>query len=127
MNHKVKGEISEACILARLVKLGIPVSLPWGDNQRYDMVIELDGKLLKAQCKSSRIVGNNIVFNAFSTHPSTGKHTSYYGQVDILLVYNQTLDKVYMLYLDDLKDQLQVTLQIIADKSKVRKAADYEI
>lgn len=127
MNHKVKGEISEACILARLTKLGIPVSLPWGDNQRYDMIIEINGKLLKAQCKSSRIVGNYIEFNAYSTHPKTGKHTSYFGQVDVLLVYNDALDKVYLLYLDDLKDQLAIKLQVIEDATKVRKASTYEI
>lgn len=45
--NKQKGNIGEAKCLAKMVELGIPVCLPFGDNERYDMVIEHEGKLKK--------------------------------------------------------------------------------
>ena len=44
---KQKGNIGEAKCLAKMVELGVPVCLPFGDNERYDMVIERNGKLEK--------------------------------------------------------------------------------
>ena len=44
MNSKAKGQLSEARVLYEFQKYNIPVCLPWGDNERYDMVAEFDGK-----------------------------------------------------------------------------------
>ena len=53
-NTKAIGEISEAMILAEFLKAGIPVLMPFGDNQRYDMVVEAGGQFLNVQCKTAR-------------------------------------------------------------------------
>ncbi len=55
MNTKQIGEITEACILAILLKAGYVVLTPFGDNQRYDLVIERDGVFQRVQCKSSSV------------------------------------------------------------------------
>ena len=47
MNTKNKGDVSVAMILAALVSQGNTVSVPWGDNAAYDLVLEMDGKLLR--------------------------------------------------------------------------------
>ena len=47
MNTKTKGNIGEAIILAEFVKRGIQVSIPFGDNARYDLIAEFNGKLNK--------------------------------------------------------------------------------
>lgn len=41
---KQKGDVSEAVVLAELVKLGFSVLQPFGDNQSYDLVVEKGGK-----------------------------------------------------------------------------------
>lgn len=43
MNSKNKGNIGEAIILAEFIKYGIQVSLPFGDNARYDMIADIKG------------------------------------------------------------------------------------
>lgn len=43
MNTKDKGNIGEAVILAEFMKKGIPVSIPFGDNARYDLIAEFNG------------------------------------------------------------------------------------
>ena len=52
---KVTGERTEALILAKLVTAGYAVSLPFGNNQRYDLIYEDAGVLKKAQCKTGRL------------------------------------------------------------------------
>lgn len=96
MNNKAKGEISEAQIIARLVKLGIPVSVPFGNNQRYDLVIDVNNNLLKVQCKTARKVGNGTIsFHTCSRNGSYRKGKTYHGQIDIFLIYDYETDEVY--------------------------------
>lgn len=49
--NKIKGNIGEVAILFEFVKRQIPVSIPYGDNERYDLIAEFDGKLNKIQIK----------------------------------------------------------------------------
>lgn len=39
-------------------ELGYSVSIPYGENSRYDFILDLDGKLLKIQVKTSRLKKN---------------------------------------------------------------------
>jgi hypothetical protein len=56
-NTKSIGETSEAVVLAEFIKAGFPVLLPFGDNQRYHMVVEVYGRLLRVQCKTASPYG----------------------------------------------------------------------
>ena len=47
MNSKKKGDIGESRILYEFVKRGIQVAIPFGDNARYDLIAEFNGKLNK--------------------------------------------------------------------------------
>lgn len=53
MNTKRIGNIGEAKILAKFVELGFPVYLPFGDNEKADLVVEFGGKLNKIQIKTT--------------------------------------------------------------------------
>lgn len=47
MNTKNVGNVGEAITLAEFVKRGIPVYIPFGENERADLVAEFNGKLNK--------------------------------------------------------------------------------
>lgn len=49
VDTKSIGEITEAVVLAEFLKAGFPVLLPFGDNQRYDAVVEVRGRVLPAK------------------------------------------------------------------------------
>ncbi len=52
-NNKTIGELSEAIIIAKLIEVGYSVLTPFGDNRRYDLVIEdADGQFWRVQCKT---------------------------------------------------------------------------
>lgn len=106
-NNKSKGNIGEAKCLAKLVELGIPVSLPFGDNERYDMVIEHNGKLEKIQVKYSSSITENgsYQFRACNStyHTNDKSNHDYVGQIDAFLYYNAIKDEVYYVPIEILK------------------------
>lgn len=75
MDAHRKGELTEAAVLAELKRHGIPVLTPFGDNQRYDMVVETPaGELLTLQIKTGRLSNGIITFHTKS-HIRTRKAT----------------------------------------------------
>ncbi len=95
-NHKAIGERSEAIIIAKLLEVGYGVLTPFGDNGRYDLVIEdADGNFFRIQCKTGWIEsdGAYIEFATASTyyHTRAGRtgygRKDYRGQVDYFTIY----------------------------------------
>lgn len=129
-NPKEVGEKTEAAILNHYIQRGIPVSIPWGNNQRYDLVIEEDGKLLKAQCKTGKYKNGVITFPTSSK--SGGKiRKTYTGQIDCFLVYCDELKKVYRVSIEGATTNsmsLRVDpLKKFGPKINIRWAKDYEV
>lgn len=46
------GDVGESKALYEFLRLGIPVSLPFGNNCQYDMIIDCCGTLYKVQVKT---------------------------------------------------------------------------
>ena len=91
------GLRSEAAILSGLVQRGYAVLLPFGVNQRYDLVLDLDGRFVRAQCKTGRLRNGVIEFSTQSVRASmSGVFTrSYAGEADIFLVYCPDNGRIY--------------------------------
>jgi hypothetical protein len=53
---KRRGEIGEAAFLHKASSMGFGVAKPWGDSDRYDLVVDVVGRLLKVQVKSAHRV-----------------------------------------------------------------------
>lgn len=51
MTSDQKGAIAESAVLHAAVKLGIGVSKPLSDGERYDLVFDLRPRLIRVQCK----------------------------------------------------------------------------
>jgi hypothetical protein len=89
-NHPVDvGLRTEGAILSELMHRGYSVLVPWGVNQRYDLVLDLDGEFVRAQCKTGRIRNGTIEFSTRSVQCNTRKVVSrdYTGDIDVFLVY----------------------------------------
>ena len=57
VDTKAIGDVSEAMILTEFLKAGFPVLVPFGDNRRYDLVVEVGGHFLRVQCKTASLCG----------------------------------------------------------------------
>lgn len=68
MNSKQIGNIGEAKVLSKFIELGFPVYIPFGDNEKADLVVEFNGKLNKVQVKTSIDAKNgNVIFDLTSS------------------------------------------------------------
>ena len=108
MNSKVKGQLSEARALYEFQKYHIPVCLPWGDNERYDMIAEFDGKFNRIQVKTSNEEENGAIccWARSSTNHTTNKRlSSYEGEVDYFVFVNQTYDLVAIVPIKEVGDK----------------------
>jgi len=94
MNTTTQGEISEGHVIAHLLKRGYAVSIPFGNNQRYDLVIDDGSHLWRAQTKTARLEKGCLVFNC-SNNGYKGVRKTYQGQIDLFLIYSPHTDKVY--------------------------------
>jgi PD-(D/E)XK endonuclease len=93
------GLRSEAAVLGRLVKHGYSVLLPWGVNQRYDLVIHDETDFVRVQCKTGRLRNGAVRFRTCSTRSNTRKALArdYAGEIDQFAVYCPDNDGVYLI------------------------------
>ena len=61
LNPKQKGNLTELKCLSAFYELGYQCSIPYGENSRYDFIADIDGKLIRVQCKTSREVGVGVI------------------------------------------------------------------
>lgn len=98
MTPKEKGSRSEGAIMSQLIKCGHTVLLPIGENNRYDLVIDLNGEFKRVQCKTGILRGGAIRFRPCSENVVKGKRVtySYTGSVEFIGVYCEERDEVYL-------------------------------
>ena len=130
MNTKHKGNITESRIIYEFVKRNIPVLIPFGDNERYDLIVEIDGVFKRIQCKTAHYKNGCVMFNTCSsqTHRGNGKQ-SYKGQIDYFAVYCPPLDKCYVCHVDDVNTHegvLRIEPTKNHQKKRIKWAKDFE-
>jgi hypothetical protein len=127
------GDATEAMILARLLQKGEVVLTPFGDSQRFDLVIYRDEKFIRVQCKTGKIQRGALTFRTASVHKNQGNYTylekGYRGQADIFMVYCSEIDKFYSVPVD-LVPESKCYLRLDAPKQNrqtgIRWAKDFE-
>ena len=63
MNSKQKGNITELECMLAFIKLGYNVLTPYGDCERYDFVVDVNGKFIRVQVKTSRTYNDGASFS----------------------------------------------------------------
>ena len=98
------GDVAEAQVLAALVRSGYSVSIPFGENNRYDIILDIGGELSRVQVKAGRLRDGAIIFNCYSSHSHRGGSSckSYVGEVDYFAVYCAQNERVYLVPIADL-------------------------
>lgn len=132
MSSKRIGNIGEAKVLCKFVELGIPVYVPFGDNETADLIAEFNGKLNKIQVKTSVNIsdGYYIVDLRSCKNHKTTPETHYYtaDEIDYFATYNITRDVVCLIPITD-APKSSVTLRFIAPTNgqtkNIRLEKDY--
>jgi hypothetical protein len=130
-NTKKIGDHSEMQVILALTNLGIDVSLPFGENHRYDLIADDGMTIARIQVKTGRVRGDVILYKCASTHAHRGGTArAYFGEIDYLAVYCPETGKVYLLPEGELT-ATSAHLRLAPPKNNMRKtirwAADYEL
>jgi PD-(D/E)XK endonuclease len=132
---KTIGDRTTMAVMLALRELGYAVLVPFGENTRYDVVIDDGLSLRRVQCKTGRLRLGSVIF---STCSSYGHHPNpkilrrhYRGQVDFFGVYCPETAGVYLIPIEDLPNQATAALRVLPTRNRQRRrirwAADYEI
>lgn len=129
MNTKSIGEASEAMVIAALLRNRKVILQPFGDNQRYDLVIDEGGKFLRVQVKTGRIRDGAIIADTASTYAHRGGvRRGYRGQVELFAIYCPENDEAYLVPIDQAPGT-SITLRLEPPKNgqatNVRWAKDF--
>ena len=69
LTSKQKGNLTELQCLSAFVEQGCGISIPYGDNSKYDFIADVDGRLFKIQVKTSSLKDENAIkFSCRTTH-----------------------------------------------------------
>jgi hypothetical protein len=114
MESQQKGDLTEAVVIAELKRRGIPVLLPFGDNQRYDLAVETpDGAVQKLQVKTGWVTDGVVEFHTRSQHTNASGHVykDYDGDVDGFVVYVHELESAYLVYIDEFDRRISLRVE----------------
>ena len=102
---KQKGLITELQCQTFFTQLGYNVSIPLGEDCRYDMIVDVEGKLIKIQVKTCHINDGKTGIN-FSTRSCQGGNTTheiqskkYINEIDYFATFWE--NKCYLIKIDD--------------------------
>jgi PD-(D/E)XK endonuclease len=104
------------------VKLGIGVAKPVGD-ERYDLIFDIDGSLVRVQCKLARRRGDVVTVRCYSARRSPGgllKRTYAAGEIDAFAAFCPELDRCYYVPYERVGNRTQVDLRLTPCRNNQR-------
>ncbi len=131
----LKGAVAEIEIAAAAIRLGVPVLRPEAEHGRYDLVLEIGGSLWRVQCKSGALDHAKAVIKVglqgSRCTPEGYVRRSYaHGEIDLVAVYCDGLDRSYLLPAELATDRssiyLRLTRPLNAQRASVNLASQFE-
>jgi hypothetical protein len=128
-----KGNVAEMAVMLAATKLGIDVYRPVGEGGRYDVIVELDERLWRIQCKWAPRHDDVIVFRCYSCRRNRDgllRRTYSDGEIDAFAAYCPDLDRCYFLPYECFSGRTQILLRLSASKNNqaqgINWAREYE-
>lgn len=121
-NSKSFGNVGEMRIAYEFVKRGFVVSFPFGDNARYDMIVDINGELKRVQAKTTARQNEYGAFtfhNYYQTYHRNNKHKFVYddSEIDYVCCYVQPIDECLIIPIKDL-DSNTIAFRVDGDYTK---------
>lgn len=109
-----KGDLTESIVISEMMRRGIPVSRPFSDNERYDILVEdEEERLYKVQIKTGWIDSGAVTLRGSSQHTNSQGNTykPYAGDVDFFFVYCHELESLYLLEESELESRIRLRVE----------------
>jgi PD-(D/E)XK endonuclease len=127
-----KGLVAESAVMFECAKLGIGVSRPLND-ERYDLIFDLRGNLMRVQCKWASRHGDVIVVPLYANRRAAeGLRRTYYtrDEVDAFAAYCAETSACYFFRFGEVDVKQELSLRLAPTRngqaSGIRWARDFE-
>jgi PD-(D/E)XK endonuclease len=127
------GDRTTLAVMLALRMAGLTVLVPFGENTRYDLVVEDRGNFLRVQCKTGRFRTGAVCFNVTSSyaHHRSAKaaRRGYDGEIDCFGVHCPETGGVYLVPIDEVPGsvaRLRVDPALNGQQDGVHPAERYE-
>ena len=131
LSSKQKGNLTELQCITAFYQLGYHVSIPYGENSRYDFIADVNGKLCRIQCKTSRLDKENCIkFSCQSTRINATKNIRCgYTDKDIDYFATSWESKCYLVPVNECSVEKKIWFQTPKNNQKVgiHYAEEYEL
>ena len=95
LDSKHRGELAELAFMRKAANLGFAVAKPWGDSDRYDVVVRFDKTFWRVQIKS--VLSLTPSRNHFRVHTRKRGGEAYSrNDIDFLVAYIFAKDTWYV-------------------------------
>lgn len=130
---KRKGILTEETLKLWFLKKGFSVSVPIGDDDRYDFIVDFNGKLVRMQSKTSNLTRavNCLNFATASiNYNSNGSHRNKYTskEIDYFCTIHPETEQVYIVPVEICGNECNLRLAPPKNNNfkGVKMAQDYE-
>jgi len=126
---KRKGDLGELKVAADLLSKGYQVAIPFGEDSKYDLIVDRQGNLERVQVKCTKSDGQKIIVPCRSSNNwNVIKYTE--RMFEWLAIYDITTDSCYYIPSKIMKNgRSAINLRIIpaanGQKKGIHYASDY--
>jgi hypothetical protein len=129
-NTKHRGDATESKIIHELISDGYSVSVPFGDNDKYDLIVDDSGKLHRIQCKTAwENKPETIRFNTHSQTTANGEYheKTYHDEIDAFVVRYPETEQLYWISIDEAtKQKMELRFEADLNHPSINWARNYE-
>lgn len=132
MSSKQIGNLTELQCITRFYALGYSISIPYGDSNKYDFILDINNHLYKIQCKHANVHQNEdgvddyiSIDTTWQSGYSRGSNFTYhtYSNDEIDYFVTHYNNKNYLINVD--KCHTQKTLRILPPKNNQIKGINF--
>src|SRR2546423_627101 len=96
LSPKRRGELAELAFMRKAANLGFAVAKPWGDSDRYDVVVRFESTFWRVQIKS--VLGKSPSRKHYRVHTANSRKQAYSAKdIDFLVAYIFAQDIRYLI------------------------------
>ena len=130
---KRKGILTEEAIKLWFLRKGYSISVPIGDDDRYDFIVDFNGKLVKMQSKTGNLTRQKGCLNfstASSKCNSSGSHRIQYTkkEIDYFCTMHPQTNQIYIVPVEECGNEFNLRFLPFKNNNwnNAHRAIDYE-
>jgi hypothetical protein len=95
LSKKSAGELAELAFMRKAASMGFAVAKPWGDNDRYDVIVRFEKIFWRVQVKS--VIASQPTEHSYRVKTTGGSSSRYSAdEIDFLVAYIFAKDAWYV-------------------------------